>query len=53
MEQILNAVNNFFGNFLVVSNFLWSFPTQFSFWAQIPVLGQFTLPVLLLLGAGI
>lgn len=53
MESILVGVNNFFAIFSKISSFLWSFPTQFSGWKSIPVLGQFTLLVLLLLGAGI
>lgn len=53
MEQILIAVNNSFAVFSKLSSFFWSFPSQFSWWKSIPILGQFTLPVLLLFGAGL
>ena len=53
MQQVLKAVNDFFGIFVGFSNFLWSFPTQFSFWRAIPILGQFTMPIILLFSAGI
>lgn len=53
MEHVLSIVNDFFGNFLAISNYLWAFPTQYGWWSGIPILGQFTLPVIMLFSAGI
>ena len=53
MEHVLSIVNDFFGNFLAISNYLWAFPTQYGWWNNIPILGQFTLPVIMLFSAGI
>ncbi|KMZ12104.1 Sodium/glycine symporter GlyP [Candidatus Burkholderia humilis] len=56
MEQLFQSVNAFFAFFAFiapVSDFLWDFPTNFKAYSQIPVLGQFSFAILLLVGVGI
>ena len=36
-----------------MSNFLWDFPTNFEWYAKIPILGNFSLAIILLIGSGI
>ena len=50
MNDVFTAVNNLFAVAVDISNFLWNFPTQFAWFSSIPVIGQFTLPVFLLVG---
>lgn len=53
MNQIFEAVNNIFAFIVPISDFLWDFPTNFAWYAQIPILGKFSLAILILVGAGI
>lgn len=53
MEQIFQAINNVFRFVIPVSDFFWDFPTNLSWYADIPVLGNFSLAVILLVGSGI
>lgn len=53
MEQIFNAVNSVFSFVTPVSDFFWDFPANFSWYASIPILGNFSLAVILLMGSGI
>lgn len=53
MEQLFNAINNIFDFVIPVSDFFWDFPTNLSWYAAIPVLGNFSLAILLLMGSGI
>ena len=53
MEQLFANVNNVFAFVIPVSDFFWDFPTNIPFYKSIPVLGNFSLAVLLLLGAGL
>ena len=53
MNQLFDAVNAFFAFLVPISDFLWEFPTNFEWYAQIPVLGHFSLSILILAGAGI
>ena len=53
MEQIFEAVNNVFQFVTPVSDFFWDFPTNFSWYANIPILGNFSLAIILLVGSGI
>ena len=53
MEQLFTAINNVFDFVIPVSDFLWDFPTNMNWYASIPVLGNFSLAVILLLGSGI
>jgi len=53
MEHIFEVVNNLFAFFVPVSDLLWDFPKNLAAWARIPVLGQFSLAMLMLLGTGL
>ena len=53
MEHIFSAINSFFDFVIPVSDFFWDFPTNMSWYASIPVLGNFSLAVILLVGSGI
>ena len=53
MEQVFQAVNNVFRFVTPVSDFFWDFPTNFSWYSNIPILGNFSLAIILLVGSGI
>jgi len=53
MEQIIQAINNFFGFVIPISDFFWEFPTNFSWYKNLPVIGNFSLAIILLVGSGI
>ena len=53
MEQLFSAINNIFRFVTPVSDFFWDFPTNFDWYASIPVLGNFSLAIILLVGSGI
>jgi len=53
MEQIFKAINEFFRFVTPVSDFFWDFPTNFSWYKNIPVIGNFSLAIILLVGSGI
>ena len=53
MDELFQSVNSFFHFVGPISDAFWDFPTHFSWYASIPVLGQFSFAILLLVGAGI
>ena len=53
MEGIFQAINNIFSFVGPLSDFLWDFPTNFEWYSSIPVLGNFSFAIILLLGSGI
>lgn len=53
MEQLFSAVNSVFDFVTPVSDFFWDFPTNFSWYSNIPILGNFSLAIILLVGSGI
>ena len=53
MQELFQVINQIFAFIEPLSNFLWDFPTNFSWYQSIPVLGNFSLAVILLLGSGI
>ena len=53
MEQLFNAINRFFDFVIPVSDFFWDFPTNMDWYAKIPILGNFSLAIILLIGSGI
>lgn len=53
MKAIFEAVNNVFGFIGPVSDFLWDFPTNFEWYAKIPILGNLSLAIILLVGSGL
>lgn len=53
MEQLFESINHFFRFITPISDFFWDFPTNFEWYAGIPVLGNFSLAIILLVGSGI
>lgn len=53
MKAIFDSINAFFEFIVPISDFLWDFPTNFDAYSSIPILGKFSLSLLLLIGAGI
>jgi AGCS family alanine or glycine:cation symporter len=53
VESLFQSVNALFAFIAPVSDFLWDFPTNFKAYSRIPVLGQFSFAILLLVGVGI
>ena len=53
MNQLFEAINNIFAFIVPISDVLWDFPTNIAGYAAIPVLGKFSLAILILVGAGI
>ena len=53
MEQLFAAINNVFKFVEPVSDFLWDFPTNFEWYNNIPILGNFSLAIILLVGSGL
>lgn len=53
MEQLFSAINQLFDFVIPVSDFFWGFPTNFAWYANIPILGNFSLAIILLVGSGI
>ncbi len=53
LKNIFQSVNDFFAFIEPVSDYIWGFPTQYSWYADLPLLGQLSFPVLLLVGIGI
>ena len=53
METILNVITTVCGKIQVVSDLFWDFPTNFDWYANIPILGNFSLAIILLIGSGI
>ncbi len=52
-QSLLQFINAIFAYIGVISDYLWDFPTNLSWYASIPVLGQFPFAVILLMGVGI
>ena len=53
MQAIFESINNIFSFIGPLSDFLWDFPTNMDWYASIPVLGNFSFAIILLLGSGI
>ena len=53
MDSIFQAVNNVFSVVIPISDLLWEFPTNFDWYANIPILGNFSLAIILLVATGI
>lgn len=53
MYQIFNMVDGLFAGVVPIADFLWDFPTNFEWYSSIPILGQFSLAILMLLGGGV
>ncbi len=53
MDKIFETINHIFRFVIPVSDFFWEFPTNFSWYSEIPILGNFSLAIILLVGSGI
>ncbi len=53
MQGIFESINAVFKFIGPVSDFLWEFPTNYAWYANIPVLGKLSLAIILLVGTGI
>ncbi len=53
MQAIFESINSIFAFIGPLSDFLWDFPTNFDWYAAIPLLGNFSFAIILLLGSGI
>jgi len=53
MQQMFETINRIFSFITPLSDFLWDFPTNFEWYANIPLLGNFSFAIILLLGSGI
>lgn len=53
MDIIFAAINQIFAFVVPLTDFLWDFPTNFTWYRNIPVLGNFTFAIILLVGTGI
>ena len=53
MQALFDAVNAICGKIQVISDLFWEFPTNFGWYAAIPILGNFSLAIILLVGTGI
>ena len=52
MQQIFESINKVFFFVGPLSDFLWDFPTNFEWYRNIPLLGNFSFAIILLLGSG-
>lgn len=53
MQALFDVINAICGRIQIVSDLFWDFPTNFDWYANIPVLGNFSLAIILLVGTGI
>ena len=50
MERVFEAINGVFSFIGPLSDFLWDFPTNFDWYSSIPILGNISFAIILLLG---
>lgn len=53
MESVLGFIQAVCAKIQVVSDLLWDFPANFGWYAKIPVIGNFSLAIIMLIGSGI
>lgn len=53
MKEVFEAINKVFRFVGPMSDFLWDFPTNLDWYAKIPILGDLSLAIILLVGSGI
>lgn len=53
MQGVFESINSIFAFIGPLSDFLWDFPTNFDWYSSIPLLGNFSFAIILLLGSGI
>lgn len=53
MQALFDVINAVCEKIQVISDLFWDFPTNLSWYANIPILGNFSLAIILLIGSGI
>ena len=53
MQGVFETINSIFSFIGPLSDYLWDFPTNYEWYSNIPVLGNFSFAIILLLGSGI
>ena len=53
MDSLFAAANAVLSFVIPLSDFFWDFPKMFGFWKAIPLLGEFSLAVIVLVGSGL
>lgn len=53
MQTVFETINGVFSFIGPLSDFLWDFPTNMDWYANIPILGNFSFAIILLMGSGI
>ncbi|MEG0133346.1 MAG: amino acid carrier protein [Clostridium sp.] len=53
MEAFFYSINKIFEFIVPIADFLWDFPTNLQWYSEVPILGNFSLAILLLLGSGL
>lgn len=53
MRELFDMVDAMFAGVVPIADFLWDFPTNYEWYASIPILGRFSVAILLLLGGGV
>lgn len=53
MQAVFDMINAICGKIQIVSDLFWDFPTNFEWYSNIPILGNFSLAIILLIGSGI
>ncbi len=53
MDTLLAFITSVCGRIQIISDLFWNFPTNFDWYAKIPILGNFSLAIILLIGSGV
>ena len=53
MQALFDIINAICEKIQIVSDLFWSFPTNLDWYANIPILGNFSLAIILLIGSGV
>lgn len=53
MKEVFDAVNQVFDFVVPIADFLWGLPTNFDWYASIPILGNLSFAIVILIGSGI
>ena len=53
MKEVFEWINSICEFVVILADFLWGFPTNFSWYASIPIIGNLSFAVVLLIGSGI
>ena len=53
MQALFDVINSVCNKIQMISDLFWSFPTNLEWYAAIPILGNFSLAIILLIGSGI